>query len=247
MKLLLSFLLSLAPVIVGHGDGTVIAATDSNNNRALQASNCTSDADCGSTQQFCGTNGTCLVYSCNNFYLYGNSSFTGNNQAESGPPLVCSVVTGTIVRPVFASVYGCDDTLTEASRPYALAFTGICTATITADTSFQCYDILNTSTFPEFVARTTNSSGYRCPSATQGSPKYSYYITRVIASYVPGNFSRFALSTGPFDTTEFSSALASTSMYSILLTGTEPTSSSLRYSLSTLTAFVGISGAIMVL
>ena len=155
-KLILLLLALIAPSVI-HADQDVQLECETS---------CSSDS-------FCGVDGVCRPLSCENFYEFGNRTFTGYD--DNNPiPLECSPIPETNFRDFVPSLtYRCTNiSLPDDDSPPSYVAQGYnrkCSA-VNPTSSFECYSIDPSTDFSNFLRQTES---FDC-SPSNELPFFSY-------------------------------------------------------------------------
>ena len=168
--------------------------------------------DCGCVRgsgEFCGSDGNCHLYSCEEWYEFGPRNFTGN---DDGASLECQDIPMTVPGPKSAFMYlkvfypsveyRC---VSLEPPPIQMGFTKQCLA-IGPNSEFTCYGLAESTNFQPFLDEVT-ASGLNCTDDKYdetGYPKFSY---RVVYEYT-GNIGITVNAWGFNSTTELNETLA---------------------------------------
>jgi len=138
--------------------------------------------------EICGKDGQCHASTCENIYLYGNSSFTGVLNANP-PNLTCTIIdpaTTDIDSVPVAVSHSCTDGIgaDDTSRKNVIHMNRYCHAQPLDDYAFQCYELVpqnDTDLFSEFITNTNGSTtGYGCDETwvdpQDAVPQYIYNL-----------------------------------------------------------------------
>ena len=179
---------------------------------------------------FCGTDGQCHLYSCENFYEYGPVDYTGyssSKDASSSPELVCNDISTTTVETAGDSsqasvAFRCRD-LTP--KPIGMGWTRYCEAS-SSNSNFTCYGLADNTDFSLFLQQ-AEMSQLECNSGEYdetGYPAYSYSVSMQKQEGIHGTYIN---TVGYNDTQEFdeNKALTGTMTTTFETWTEEPTSS----------------------
>eukprot|EP00956_Cyclotella_meneghiniana_P030070 scaffold74856_cov30-Cyclotella_meneghiniana.AAC.1 len=181
---------------------------------------------------FCGTDGQCHLYSCENFYEYGPVDYTGyspdSKDASSSPELVCNDISTTTVKTAGDSsqasvAFRCRD-LTP--KPIGMGWTRYCEAS-SSNSNFTCYGLADNTDFSLFLQQ-AETSRLECNSGKYDETGYPAYSYSVSMQKQEGNHGIYIINTvGYNDTQEFdeNKALTGTMSTTFEAWTDEPTSS----------------------
>lgn len=132
---------------------------------------------CGiGTGQFCGIDGTCHDYSCQNFFQLGPRNHTGYDGAGSAELLKCENIpegepnySDPPYSLMVSNSYRCRDSQGTAR----MGFTRRCDAK-TSLGNFTCLEISSTTSFASFLARVEAAKPLECDDVP-GWPLFGYY------------------------------------------------------------------------
>ena len=148
--------------------------------------------ECEKDIEFCGKDGRCYPQSCENFYQFGNSNFTGiigMMNATDIPPLDCEAVSQPISNIPVSTTYGCVGGMCVMSladeQHNLLLFNKVCTAQLDNKRQFVCYELAEDTSFDAYANFTASSKGIECPYENRTEPNYIYRtsISRLTAEY----------------------------------------------------------------
>jgi len=180
--------------------------------------------------EFCGIDGECHTYNCNEWYQFAFSNFTDYDESL---PLSCEE------RSQFDAeypdvnnagvIFGCtgfSGSIPTPPKAVAQQFTRKCTRDDDDKlVTFQCYEMANATNFQPFIVESQGANIDPCP-AGDSYPEVPSYIYQVNVEYqTPGYGYSAALNTGN-STEEFDRDIAMRTMYAKLNTATAiPTAS----------------------
>ena len=114
------------------------------------------DIESCSRDSFCGIDGVCRPKSCENYYEFGNRTFTGYNEIDP-VPLDCSSIPETILNDGVTSLtFRCSSMMTQPFISHG--YNRKCTAITPTVSSFECYSIDPSTDFSRFLRRTETES-----------------------------------------------------------------------------------------
>ena len=107
------------------------------------------DIESCSRDSFCGIDGVCRPKSCENYYEFGNRTFTGYNEIDP-VPLDCSSIPETILNDGVTSLtFRCSSMMTQPFISHG--YNRKCTAITPKVSSFECYSIDPSTDFSRFL------------------------------------------------------------------------------------------------
>ena len=125
---------------------------------------CDSDSPCA-IGSFCGVDGVCRPYSCENWYEFGNRVFTGYDDKDP-TRLECLPIEETIFHwDTMGLEYRCFD---SDPSPIRHGYNRKCTA-VMSESEFNCYSIDPSTDFGPFLNRTESAC-----SSSNGIPFFMY-------------------------------------------------------------------------
>jgi hypothetical protein len=165
------------------------------------------DPPCGPLQ-FCGKNRVCYENSCESYYLYGNTNYTGltttTTTASSSistngtttpniPALRCELLSSYADDTPVSVLYGCADIECASRERNVFKYNQVCAATPQDRVEFICYELTTTDggggdavaqqldgDLDLYVINTADSSGSMCDTTTTGNSMPLYlYSTRI--------------------------------------------------------------------
>jgi len=126
---------------------------------------------------FCGTDGQCHLYNCEEYYKYGPVEYTG--YGPDAPGLECRDTAEMEARPghspSWSVSYRCIDL---DPRPIIKGWTRYCEAS-TPHSNFTCYGLAKDTSFQSFLAE-ADASNLECNSGVYnetGYPQYTYTVS----------------------------------------------------------------------
>lgn len=134
-------------------------------------------SNCNDPGHFCGVDGTCHAFSCQNYYQYAHRALTGYADDAT---FQCFGYSQGDIENAHGVIYGCDPlfpmTLMTPGKQVTEPFNRKCTAEREGGYLFECYEFQpsETATNFDFFEREAESSFPDCEDGKQ--PKYYYII-----------------------------------------------------------------------
>jgi hypothetical protein len=166
-------------------------------------------------QQFCGSDGKCYDYTCENFFRY---SPTLEYDDETASDLTCR----DAVTELHVINFGCiraTGNQVPPSSGVGMKPNRLCTGNSAENTiliSFECFQFDDSTDFDPFVSEAEGSS-FDCDQQ-EGLPAYFYSAGYTIAEYQDGDYkSKTTIANGPVPTFEFVPESALKSLFAVIV------------------------------
>ncbi|KAL3909478.1 MAG: hypothetical protein SGARI_002577 [Bacillariaceae sp.] len=186
--------------------------------------------DC-TRDEFCGVDGQCYPWSCENWLKMGTWTRLGNNTSTEDVSLSCSSYNTGQQDNLHAVVFSCAGYGPGVDLPdgiHSQVFNRKCSADLEIQT-FQCYELAEFTDFAFFVSQAEASPPENCTQYTteeiaNGSPTQQSYLYSVYLEEKLGN-TDYLIATGPSWTSSLENTVALLSMYALVEEKPETTSS----------------------
>lgn len=160
---------------------------------------------CTPGSEFCGNDGMCHATSCYNFYLYGNSNYTGNmnnqddNMTCTSIDQIVQVINEEVAEFPVAMIHSCANQVptclpNDEIASNSLFYTRRCRAYPADNITFTCYDLKPDTNFTVYkLNNLDNTTGYDCSYDNNGDllegevPTHRYGISLARIDYTPDN------------------------------------------------------------
>lgn len=180
---------------------------------------CSGDSDC-TRNEFCGIDGQCYSWSCDNWFQLGTWTRLGNTSSFDNETLSCSSYNTGLQDNLHAIVFGCQGYGPGVDIPPEDGVSQVFNRKCEAETmlhTFECYELDPFTDFSLFVAQAQSAPPQNCTQYSpeeiaDGAPMQQSYLYSVYLSEQIGN-KGMAVATGPDWTASLNADTALLSMY----------------------------------